>query len=76
MRQLIEDDLDGLAKSRFHADLDGLEDQIWAKVQARKQGAGASSIGVRATLTLAALAIGCLLYTSHPYRGHQTSTPI
>ena len=66
MRRSIEDDLDGLAQRAFAPPLDGLEDQVWARIQAKKAAAGTGSIAVRATLTLAALTVGLVFGALHP----------
>jgi hypothetical protein len=66
MPRSIDDELAALAGHAPAAALDGLEDQVWAKLQARKAAAGAGSVGVRAALTLAALAIGLAFGALHP----------
>ena len=54
----LDDKLNLLADSDVAADLDGLEDRVWNSVQVRRSAAGTGSVGVRVTLTLAALALG------------------
>ncbi len=65
MPRSIDDDLEALAGMETCPALDGLEDQVWVRVQARKAAAGSGSIGVRATLTVAALAIGVAVGALH-----------
>jgi hypothetical protein len=45
--------------------LDGLEDQVWAKVQARKAAAAAGGTGVRVAVTALALAGGLAFGVLH-----------
>ena len=54
----LDDRLAALADRGAAPALDGLEDVVWAKVKARKAAAACGSVGVRAALTLAALAAG------------------
>jgi len=66
MSNALDDRLSALASTGVTAELDGLEDVVWAKVQARKAAAGAGSLTVRATLTIAALAMGLAFGALHP----------
>ena len=66
MPNSLDDHLAALADADLAPALDGLEDIVWAKVQARKAAAGANSIGVRAALTLTALAVGLAFGALHP----------
>jgi hypothetical protein len=61
----LDDQLAALAAVGAGPALDGLEDRVWAKVQARKAAAGSGSIGVRAALTLTALALGLAFGALH-----------
>jgi hypothetical protein len=45
--------------------LDGLEDQVWAKVQARKAASAAGGTGVRVAVTALALAAGLAFGVLH-----------
>ncbi len=65
MPDLLDDRLNALAAIDAPASLDGLEDVVWTKVQARKAASAAGSIGVRATLTLCALAAGLAVGALH-----------
>jgi hypothetical protein len=53
----IDDGLNALARADLHPALDGLEDRVWAAVQARRANA-AGGAGMRAAVTVAALALG------------------
>jgi hypothetical protein len=68
MSRSIDDDLQALAQRDFDHELEGLEDRIWARVGAQRDAARASSIGVRAALTLAALTLGLVFGVMHPPR--------
>jgi hypothetical protein len=61
----LDDRLAALAASQPAAALDGLEGQVWAKVQARKAAAAAGSTGVRLALTGLALATGLAFGAVH-----------
>jgi hypothetical protein len=61
----LDDRLAALAASDTVVALDGLEDQVWSKVQARKAAAGAGSAGVRVGLTAMALVIGLAFGALH-----------
>ncbi len=67
MRNLLDDRLNALAASDSSAALDGLEDSVWAKVQARKSANAAGGIGVRTALTVAALAAGLAFGALQPH---------
>ena len=72
----LDDRLAALAASTIAAGdsavaLDGLEDQVWTRVQARKAAAGAGSTSVRVALTATALAIGLAFGALH----HQAPGP-
>jgi hypothetical protein len=66
MSKTLDDRLSALAAAGAPAELDGLEDLVWSRVQARKAAAGAGSLTVRATLTIAALAMGLAFGALHP----------
>ena len=66
MPSLLDDQLAALAAADLAPALDGLEDSVWTKVQARKAAAGAGSVGVRAALTITALAAGMAFGALHP----------
>jgi hypothetical protein len=61
MSDKLDDRLAALAAVDPAVTLDGLEDQVWAQVQARKAAAGAGSLGVRLAVTALALAGGLAL---------------
>ena len=61
----LDDRLAALAAADASVALDGLEDSVWAKVQARKAAAGAGSITVRLALTGLALAGGLAFGVMH-----------
>ena len=61
----LDDRLAALAASDVSIALDGLEDQVWTKVQARKAAAAAGSPGVRVGLTALALAMGLAFGALH-----------
>lgn len=65
MPNLLDDRLAALAAAPFTPALDGLEDSVWAEVQARKAAAGVGSAGVRVVLTAAALALGLAFGALH-----------
>ena len=65
MANRLNDRLAALAAAGSVPALDGLEDQVWAQVQARKVAAGVGSAGLRATLTIAALALGLAFGALH-----------
>ena len=58
MASHLDDRLAALAAADDAPALNGLEDRVWAEVQARKAAAGAGSAGVRIVLTIASLALG------------------
>ena len=58
MSDLIDKRLSALSAIDATPGLDGLEDVVWAKVQQRRAASASWSIGVRAGLTITALAIG------------------
>lgn len=66
MANPLDDRLAALAATGGVPALDGLEDQVWAQVQARKAAAGMGSAGLRVTLTIAALALGLAFGALHP----------
>ena len=69
----LNDRLAALAASDLPVSLDGLEDQVWTKVQARKAAAGAGSAGVRVGLTALALVMGLAfgaLHKTAPAQAH------
>ena len=66
MPSSLDDHLAALAAANLAPALDGLEDSVWTKVQARKAVAGAGSVGVRAALTVTALAVGLAFGAMHP----------
>jgi hypothetical protein len=61
MPRNLDDRLAALAAAEPVAALDGLEDQVWAQVQAKKAAAGAGSLSVRVAVTALALAGGLAL---------------
>lgn len=61
----LDDRLAALAASDSLVSLDGLEDQVWARVQARKAAAAAGSTGIRLGLTAMALATGLIFGALH-----------
>ena len=65
MPSSLDDKLAALAAVNLAPALDGLEDRVWTKVQARKAAAGAGSVGVRAALTVTALAVGLAFGALH-----------
>ncbi|MEI9889404.1 MAG: hypothetical protein WDN45_01070 [Caulobacteraceae bacterium] len=69
----LDDRLAALASADSMAALDGLEDQVWTKVQARKAASAAGST-VRVALTGLALAgglaFGALHHTAAPAQTH------
>ena len=71
MPSSLDDKLAALAAVNLAPALDGLEDRVWTKVQARKAAAGAGSVGVRAALTVTALAVGLAFGALH----HQAQGP-
>lgn len=66
MPDVLEHRLAALAEAEARASLDGLEDGVWAKVQARR--AASASASVRAILTIAALAFGLAFGALHHAR--------
>jgi hypothetical protein len=70
----LDDRLANLAAVDPAFALDGLEDRVWAKVQARKTAAAAGGTGVRMALTglalAAGLAFGALHKASPPAQTH------
>jgi hypothetical protein len=68
MADRLDDRLAALAAIDAAPALDGLEDRVWAAVQARKAAAGLRSPGLRATLTIAALAMGLAFGALHQSR--------
>lgn len=60
----LDEDLAALA-AQSAPELDGLEQRVWDQVQSRKAAAGAGSLGVRAALTLSALALGLAFGALH-----------
>jgi hypothetical protein len=65
MPSLLDDRLNALAATDADVRLDGLEDVVWTKVQARKTASAAGGVGVRAALTLCALAGGLAFGALH-----------
>lgn len=61
----LDDRLAALAAADASVALDGLEDSVWAKVQARKVAAGAGGTTVRVALTGLALAGGLAFGLMH-----------
>lgn len=61
----LDDRLAALADAEPVIALDGLEDAVWTKVQARKAAAAAGSTSVRVTLTGLALAGGLAFGVLH-----------
>jgi hypothetical protein len=57
--------LAALAAVPAEPSLDGLEDSVWTRVQARKAAAGAGSTGVRVAVTALALAVGVTFGVLH-----------
>jgi hypothetical protein len=66
MPNSLDDRLSALAAAGMTPELDGLEDVVWSKVQARKAASASGSITVRAALTVAALAMGLAFGALHP----------
>lgn len=67
MPSRLDDRLNALAASNADIALDGLEDMVWTKVQARKSANAAGGIGVRTALTVAALAAGLAFGALQPH---------
>jgi hypothetical protein len=67
MSNLLDDCLNALASAHSSVALDGLEDRVWTKVQARKSANAAGGIGVRTALTVAALAAGVAFGALQPH---------
>jgi hypothetical protein len=65
MRNRLDDRLAALAGLDQTPALDGLEDAVWAKVQARRAAAGPGSLGVRLALTAMALGLGLAFGALH-----------
>jgi hypothetical protein len=65
---VLDDRLAALAALDSAPALDGLEDRVWAAVQARRAAAGMGGAGLRVALTLAALAMGLAFGALHPSR--------
>jgi hypothetical protein len=65
MPSVLDDRLAALAAADTTPALDGLEDQVWAQVQARRAAAGPGSAGVRVALTVTALALGLAFGALH-----------
>ena len=69
----LDDRLAALAAADAPVSLDGLEGQVWSKVQAGKAAAAAGSTGVRLGLTAMALVMGLAFGALHkppPARAH------
>jgi len=64
----LDNRLSALAAATKDVSLDGLEDVVWTKVQARKTASAAGGIGVRAALTIGALAAGLAFGVMHPQK--------
>jgi hypothetical protein len=56
MSDALDRSLAALAAAPAPAGLDGMEDGVWSKLQARR--AAAAAVGLRAAVTVAALAMG------------------
>lgn len=65
MPSQIDERLAALAALDSEPALAGLEDGVWARVQARKEASAAGSAGVRVAVTVAALAIGLAFGALH-----------
>lgn len=74
MTSQLDARLAALAEADFEPSLAGLEDGVWAKVQANRAAAPAGSVGVRVALTALALAtglaFGALHQPSHAQQAH------